>query len=187
MYWQKCLITFIFCPFIHLPFEDFLHQLRESIWYRTIEYICSVNQNHLKAACNYIGLYFHCKLITDNRRAQWKDASVSYRLRSFPLCYFPFLKKLYLKKIHMIYLTAQSYYQINKRQISSLHLWPRRCEKFTFSLNLQTNWKETDCVEWNDHKMLLCSSFPFLLFCHKDRKHPDVCTELAYFPTLSSD
>lgn len=42
----------------------------------------------------------------------------------------------------MIYLTAQSYYQINKKQISSLHLWSRRCEKFTFSLNLQTNWKE---------------------------------------------
>lgn len=29
--------------------------------------------------------------------------------------------------------------------------------------------------------------FIFLLCCQKDRKHPDVCTVLAYFQTLSSD
>ena len=35
--------------------------------------ICSVNQNHLKAVCNYTGLYIFFKLSLDNRQAQQKD------------------------------------------------------------------------------------------------------------------
>lgn len=66
----------------------------------------------------------------------------------------------------MIYLTAQSYYQINKRQISSFHLWSRKCEKFTFSLNLQTNWKEIVLSEMtiNCYYVLL-----FLFYCFVTR------------------
>lgn len=50
--------------------------------------VYSVNQNHLKAACNNTKLYFFSKLSTENRRVQWKEASVNYRFKLFSPCYY---------------------------------------------------------------------------------------------------
>lgn len=84
--WQKCLITFIFDLLSICPFSLFAPALQVHVIQSNLVSICSVNQNHLKAVCNYTGLYIFFKLSSDNRQAQQKDVCVNYRVRLFLLC-----------------------------------------------------------------------------------------------------
>lgn len=85
---QKCLITFIFDLLSICPLNLFAPALWIHVIQSNLLSICSVNQNHLKAVCNYTGVYLFSKLSSVNRQAQQKGVSVNYRLRLFLLCCF---------------------------------------------------------------------------------------------------
>lgn len=157
VYWPQRLITVILDLSSICPFGVFAPALWIHVMQNNLVGICSVNQNHLSAACNYAGLYFFSKLSADNRQAQQRDASVNYRFGLFSLCCF-LASLVFEEDPHYVSENLEKSMKSISHKYAA-HIYGQECRR-NLHLPCMTYLKET-CVKWNEYKLFICSSFSF--------------------------